>query len=156
MTSFLFTQVHCVTQNHVLLMHRNKNPNKGLWVAPGGKIELDESPFEGAVRELHEETGLTASKLVFRGIVTLIIPTFPQPLYHFLYTVTEFSGELIADRREGSLAWQPIDSIDQLPLPQANQHFLPHVLAKTNIFYQAKYIYNNDEQLIKIIEHAQY
>ena len=154
MSSFLFTQVHCISQNHVLLMHRNKNPNKGLWVAPGGKIERDESPFEGAVRELHEETGLTASQVMFRGMVTLLIPTFPQPLYHFLYIVTEFSGKLIADKREGSLAWQPFDTIKQLPMPQANQGFLPRVLAQTNGFYQAKYIYDANEQLIEILEHT--
>lgn len=153
MSSFLFTQVHCISQNHVLLMCRNKNPNKGLWVAPGGKIESDESPFEGAVRELHEETGLTAAKMIFRGMVTLLIPTFPQPLHHFLYLVPEFKGELVADQREGNLDWQPIDKIDQMPLPQANKLFLPHVLG-SGTFYQAKYIYDDDEQIIKVVEHA--
>ena len=42
----------------VLMMERRKQPNLGLWVAPGGKVERDESPHEAALRELREETGL--------------------------------------------------------------------------------------------------
>ncbi|MCD4739136.1 MAG: NUDIX domain-containing protein, partial [Anaerolineae bacterium] len=37
--------------DELLLMHRHKEPNLGLWVAPGGKVELDESPHETARRE---------------------------------------------------------------------------------------------------------
>ena len=38
MNSMLFTQVHCLHDRQVLLMRRNKKPNLGLWVAPGGKL----------------------------------------------------------------------------------------------------------------------
>lgn len=30
----------------VLMLHRNKEPNKGLWVAPGGKVEMHEAPAD--------------------------------------------------------------------------------------------------------------
>ncbi len=44
---------------HLLLL-RAKAPNKGAWSPIGGKLELasGESPFECAVRETFEETGL--------------------------------------------------------------------------------------------------
>ena len=44
----------------ILLLKRNKSPNKGLWSPPGGKFDLSsgESPFECAKREALEETGL--------------------------------------------------------------------------------------------------
>ena len=35
----LYTQVHCLRDDQVLLMKRHKEPNLGQWVAPGGKIE---------------------------------------------------------------------------------------------------------------------
>jgi len=35
----LYTLVHCLCDGQVLLMQRHKEPNLGLWVAPGGKIE---------------------------------------------------------------------------------------------------------------------
>jgi 8-oxo-dGTP pyrophosphatase MutT (NUDIX family) len=36
-----------------------------IWIAPGGHIELDESPEEAAVREVQEETGLLVT--LYRG-----------------------------------------------------------------------------------------
>jgi 8-oxo-dGTP diphosphatase len=45
-------------QKRILLGQRNKDPQRGAWVIPGGKIHAFESIAEAAARELHEETGL--------------------------------------------------------------------------------------------------
>jgi len=45
--------------SRILLGQRNKDPQRGSWVIPGGKIHAFESIAEAAVRELQEETGLT-------------------------------------------------------------------------------------------------
>jgi ADP-ribose pyrophosphatase YjhB (NUDIX family) len=44
--------------NRILLGQRNKDPQRGAWVIPGGKIHAFESVAEAAARELEEETGL--------------------------------------------------------------------------------------------------
>jgi len=44
--------------NRILLGKRNKDPQRGNWVLPGGKIHAFESIAEAAARELSEETGL--------------------------------------------------------------------------------------------------
>lgn len=44
----------------VLLLRRTVAPRAGLWHLPGGRVELGESIFACARRELHEETGLMA------------------------------------------------------------------------------------------------
>jgi 8-oxo-dGTP diphosphatase len=44
--------------NRILLGKRNKDPQRGNWIIPGGKIHAFESIAEAAARELLEETGL--------------------------------------------------------------------------------------------------
>lgn len=44
--------------NRILLGKRNKDPQRGNWVLPGGKIHAFESIADAAARELSEETGL--------------------------------------------------------------------------------------------------
>jgi ADP-ribose pyrophosphatase YjhB (NUDIX family) len=42
----------------IVLLRRGFDPARGLWAQPGGFLEVDETPTEGAVRETLEETGL--------------------------------------------------------------------------------------------------
>jgi 8-oxo-dGTP diphosphatase len=42
----------------VLLIKRKKEPYKDFWAIPGGFLEIEETPIEGAKRELLEETSL--------------------------------------------------------------------------------------------------
>jgi ADP-ribose pyrophosphatase YjhB (NUDIX family) len=42
----------------VLLIRRGVAPYRGWWDIPGGYLEADEHPEDGARRELYEETGL--------------------------------------------------------------------------------------------------
>jgi len=42
----------------VLLTRRKHNPQKGMWVPPGGFVDWDEDPRRAAIRECEEETGL--------------------------------------------------------------------------------------------------
>lgn len=150
----LFTQVHCLHDNQVLLMKRNKEPNLGLWVAPGGKIEAHESPYECAARELLEETGLQAHELHLRGIASIVMPKLAEPCMQFLYVVTRFSGEIVADEREGALQWWSVEEAQQIPMPQFNSVWLLRILDMSTPFYQAKYVYDTDWQLVEVIEHS--
>jgi 8-oxo-dGTP diphosphatase len=55
------TLLYCFDkQDRVLLMERNREPNKGLWSPCGGKLDTQsgESPYACACREAAEEIGL--------------------------------------------------------------------------------------------------
>jgi 8-oxo-dGTP diphosphatase len=45
---------------HVLLIERGGDPYKGMWAFPGGFLKMEEDAEQGALRELKEETNLTA------------------------------------------------------------------------------------------------
>lgn len=50
--------VAVVDQGEILLVKRGNPPDKGTWSLPAGYMEYEETPVEGAVRELFEETGI--------------------------------------------------------------------------------------------------
>jgi len=59
-TTLLFVRDH---KDRFLMIRRKNAPNKNKWSPPGGKLEMDrgESPFECAIREAGEETGMKLS-----------------------------------------------------------------------------------------------
>ncbi|MGB0385523.1 MAG: NUDIX hydrolase [Ardenticatenaceae bacterium] len=44
--------------SELLLVERGREPAKGLWAPPGGKVEVGETVAEAARREVLEETGV--------------------------------------------------------------------------------------------------
>jgi mutator protein MutT len=49
--------------DRVLLVKRGREPLKGIWSIPGGKLELGETLRDGVRRELREEVGLEVQVL---------------------------------------------------------------------------------------------
>lgn len=153
MKPILATMVYCLDGDKVLLMYRHKQPNEGLWIGPGGKVDPGESPYDCAVRELREETGLVAQRLIFRALVTEVSPRPDWQWLMFLYVATEFSGTVSGDEREGRLRWWNISEARQLPIPEADRIFFPRVIDLKLPFYQAKFRYDNDLRLVDVIDH---
>ncbi len=58
--------------NRILLGKRNKDPQRGSWVLPGGKIHAFESIASAAARELEEETGLKVEVQHHFGVYEII------------------------------------------------------------------------------------
>jgi ADP-ribose pyrophosphatase YjhB (NUDIX family) len=47
-----------IEMGRVLLLRRGTAPQVGKWTFPGGYVEIDETPDQGAVRETYEEVGM--------------------------------------------------------------------------------------------------
>ena len=76
----------------VLLVKRNKEPNKGQWSIPGGSQMLGETVAEAAQRELLEETGVRVEPLLLVDVVDAIIPDVEGKIkYH--YTLVDYKGQ---------------------------------------------------------------
>jgi 8-oxo-dGTP pyrophosphatase MutT (NUDIX family) len=145
--------VYALHDGQVLLMHRKQEPNAGLWVAPGGKIEPGESPYEAALREFAKETGLQAEELQLRGICTLVPFLKQHPWFLFVFVTADFRGALSADCEEGELAWVALEEyLATLPKPAADAIFAPRILTGEGLF-QAKFVYDAENKLVKWAEH---
>ena len=78
--------------HEVLLIQRNKEPNKGQWSIPGGRQMLGETAAEAARRELLEETGVKVDLLKLVDVVDAIIPDVEGKIkYH--YTLVDYMGQ---------------------------------------------------------------
>jgi ADP-ribose pyrophosphatase YjhB (NUDIX family)/protein-S-isoprenylcysteine O-methyltransferase Ste14 len=144
----LATLVYALRDDQVLLVRRESEPNRGLWVAPGGKLEHGESPDECAVREMREETGLVIERPVLRAVMT---ETSPRPDYQwltFIFVAWDFDGTFTPAPGVGEFRWVPVDEVTNLPIPPADAVFFPRLLQDGTTF-NAKFEYDNELNLLR-------
>lgn len=137
----------------VLMLHRVKKEvdiNKGKWIGVGGRFEIGESPEECVVREIREETGLTALEPKLSAFVTFNFLD-PDPSlsdwdteYMFVFVCDHFTGELAPSCREGDLAWICQEDLSSLPMWEGDALFMPLVLSGEP-FFSLKMVYRGDK-----------
>jgi 8-oxo-dGTP diphosphatase len=67
----------------LLLIRRGREPSRGMWSVPGGRVEPGETEEEAVVREVAEETGLTVRAGALLGRVRI-------PGNGVVFTVADF------------------------------------------------------------------
>jgi 8-oxo-dGTP diphosphatase len=95
--------------DRALVVRRANPPLRGRWGFPGGVLELGETVAEGAMRELEEETGVTAAAA---GTLTVIdtIDRDEEGRVRYHYTLvavrgTWQAGEGVAGDDADEVAW---------------------------------------------------
>ncbi len=86
-----------------------KDHIKSYWTFPGGVVEQDETPLEGAVREAWEEVGLKINPELLRFQFVAIANKLDYKSHHFIFQA-EIDPSVVNDIQLGT------DEIDQYQL----------------------------------------
>lgn len=111
----------CFKGEDVLLIRRGTKPLAGDWSIPGGRIEFGERAETAALRELMEETGITAR---IEGLVDVVDAIFTSRTTgavarHYLlfdYAAVWLSGEPVAGDDADHAEWISPARLTALPL----------------------------------------
>jgi 8-oxo-dGTP diphosphatase len=144
----LATLVYALRDEQVLLLRRATEPNRGLWVAPGGKLDHGESPAECAVREMREETGLVIERPVLRAVMTETSPRADYQWLTFIFVAWDFDGTFTPAPGIGEFRWVPVDEVTKLPIPPADAIFFPRLLENGSTFH-GKFEYDAELNLLR-------
>lgn len=110
--------VAVINGDRLLLVRRGRDPGRGLWAVPGGKVRLGEAMTAAARREAAEETGLEVEIGEAVWVGDSIGPGQP-PSWHFClvdFAATVRGGQLAAGDDAAEVGWFTLAEARELPL----------------------------------------
>lgn len=112
----------------ILLIHRAKEPNKGLYSPIGGKLEttVGESPARCARREIREEAGVEIPIDRLRLVGMVSERGYEGQTHWLIFIYRCLDPVAVAERtiREGDLRWRTPEQLESLPLPETDRRIL--------------------------------
>jgi len=97
----------------VLLTRRANDPQKGLWVPPGGFVDYDENPVHAAIRECREETGLQVEIVELLDVISSVGQVGGASIVIF-YRARIAGGALAANDDADRVSWFGPDELPEL------------------------------------------
>ncbi len=115
----------------VLLGEKLTGFGRGRVVGPGGKLEPGESPRAAAVREVHEEVGVSIHEADLVAAARIAYPFVDRPehsQFHHVFVCERWHGEPRASS-EIAPRWFPRESLPLDRMWADAAHWLPRALA---------------------------
>ncbi|MCD6303136.1 MAG: NUDIX domain-containing protein [Anaerolineae bacterium] len=138
------------TGERMLLLRRGKpGPLYGMHVPIGGHIESHESPRQAAIREAHEEAGVTLDRVTFCGV---LVETSPVA-YNWITFIYSANVEEMFDPpqcREGMLTWVTEEALATLATPDTDAHIYQYVAQGQRFVLDA--VYDAELRLLSLVE----
>ncbi|MBN1682953.1 8-oxo-dGTP diphosphatase [Candidatus Bathyarchaeota archaeon] len=133
------TLCHILDESKVLLLRKSIGLfGEGKWNAPGGKLKKGESPEEGVIREVFEETGLNIRDLKKHGLLKFYFGQKEEiDWLVYVYSTKKFEGTIKASE-EGELKWFHLKDIPYNEMWEDDWYWLPILLDNKNfegVFY---------------------
>ena len=121
-------------------------------VAPvGGKVDLNENPYEAVVREVEEEAGVKVKNIKLKAVILELQPEKDEP-YNWL--VFHFSGEYesgeVIQTDEGELVWLTAEELKAAPLFPSVGQVIEHILDPQSGTVFATFSYKEHEASLEV------
>lgn len=117
----------------VLLVKRNKTAGYGMWSLPGGHVEPGEKARTAVLRELAEETAITATvERILDAIDIIHRDDAGQVLFHYLiscFLCRWEAGEPVAGDDVSDARWVHPDEFGGLTMTPGTAEFIRSALA---------------------------
>ena len=99
--------------NKILMVKEAKKKCYGKWNVPAGHLEKGETIFEGAIREIFEETGC---KVRLKNVLPIISKEIENTTVLIITFTTELLEENISFNKEEILdvQWIPIEELNEM------------------------------------------
>jgi 8-oxo-dGTP diphosphatase len=127
-------------QGRILLIRRNREPNKGLCSPIGGKLDMatGESPAQCAQREIFEEAGarVAIEELHLGGLIAEKAFEGKGHWLLFYYRVLATVKVPNTSIPEGSLEWFHPHELETLPLPPTDRAIIWPLIKRTSARYE--------------------
>ena len=111
-----------ISKNGILLIKRNKEPNKGLWSIPGGVVEIGETQKDAIIREIAEETGIQSEIIDFFNTDDIMLQDSEGKIeYQYMinrYFVRASTINTKPGLDEVDAAWFNLDNLPTEDMPQ--------------------------------------
>ncbi|PKP80440.1 MAG: phosphohydrolase [Alphaproteobacteria bacterium HGW-Alphaproteobacteria-18] len=126
----------CFKGEDVLLIRRGTPPMAGDWSIPGGRIEFGERAEAAALRELKEETGITARLIGLVDVVDAIFTSRTSGAVTRHYVLFDFaalwvSGDPVAGDDAGHAEWISPQHLAEIPLWNETRRVIEKARAMT-------------------------
>lgn len=121
-------------ENDLLLLQIQPNKKEaGAWGVPAGKVEPDETPENGAIRELFEETGISVSHSQLHPLGHLYMrkPEI-EYIYHMYRVHFNETPSVLLSSEHQSFKWASRDELKHLRLMAGAKEALEKYLASLN------------------------
>jgi len=124
--------VICLRGDEVLLIQRGTAPRKGEWSIPGGRIEPGETEPQAALRELSEETGVSADILTKVTALDADFEGYHYRLHDYLARWT--GGTPRAGDDAAQAKFVPLSQVDALGMWPETTRIIHEAHAKMVLF----------------------
>lgn len=119
-------------EDKILCIKRSPHISQGgLWCIPGGKLEKNEAPLSGVLREVFEEVGiaLNENEMMCIGKLQIRRPTIDYTFHIYRVLLQEMPVVQLCADECTEAEWLDIEEVKKLPLIMCGEDVLAHYAA---------------------------